>query len=274
MTVEIGPTGPLTKPNHRGSYIHVLDHGMIRLVDYMGDDLSVIRAARVSFNAAWRTGENEGNDDKLLRRLWTGGDGKPALLAPAHSTPFEAVCATFEVKAPIFVFRQWHRHRTQSYNELSLRYKEHPGDQYYTPEAAVVGVQSTSNKQGRSHSLSGEEAAQKDRELTAYAMTADSQFAAYHNLLELKWPRELARGILPVATYSHMFTTANLLNFLRFLTLRADSHAQYEIRVYAHAMAELLDKVVPKTMALWREGVKTQELMLDLYKAHNLFPKE
>src|SRR5689334_17697158 len=128
--------------------IKVLDHGFIRLVDHMGSDLSVIRAARVSFNAAWRAGADENSDSRLLRRLWSGG--KPTLgEVPKHSTPFEAVTFTFEVQAPIFVFRQWHRHRTQSYNELSARYRELP-NVWYVPDPAIVGKQSTANKQGRS----------------------------------------------------------------------------------------------------------------------------
>lgn len=255
--------------DYRGTTVSVLNHGFIRLVDYMGSDLSVIRAARVSFDAAWRTGLDEGNDDKLLRRLWTGGDKNPPRYAPAHSTPFESVCMTFEVKAPIFVFRQWHRHRTQSYNELSLRYKEQPGDQFYVPEAAIVGVQSKDNKQGRSHNLTGEQAKARDMEREAYDKTIQSQFGAYHALLERDWPRELARCVLPVATYSHMFTTANLLNFLRFVTLRADEHAQYEIRVYARAMVELMSLVVPKTMALWEQAAEAEEVMVDAWRRYN-----
>lgn len=245
---EDGGTG------HRGATHDVLDHGLVCLVDYMGSDMSVVRGARVSYDAAWRTGENEGNDDKLLRRLWTGGEGKPARPAPAHSTPFEAVTFTFEVKAPIFVFRQWHRHRTQSYNELSLRYKETPDDQYYLPEPGQVGKQSTSSKQGREDSFNRSEQELK-AQLAGYSTLCDDAFAEYHALLKEGWPRELARCVLPLATYSHMFTTGNLLNFLKFLTLRSDSHAQYEIRQYAYAMINLLGLVVPKTIMLWEEGV-------------------
>ena len=96
--------------------IKVLDHGIVRLVDSMGSDLSISRNARVSYDAAWRAGDDEGSDKRLINYLYANG----------HNTPFEAVTATFEIKAPIFVFRQWHRHRTQSYNELSSRYKEFP----------------------------------------------------------------------------------------------------------------------------------------------------
>lgn len=100
--------------------VPVLDHGFVRLVDWMGDDCSVVRAARVSYDAAWRAGEDEKGDERLIRYLWKH----------KHTTPFEAVTFTFEVKAPIFVFRQWHRHRTWSYNELSARYRELP-EEYY-----------------------------------------------------------------------------------------------------------------------------------------------
>lgn len=513
---------------YAGTQINVLDHGYIRLVDYMGSDLSLIRAARASFNASWRTGANEANDDRLLERLWTGGPlGTPHGPSPKHSTPFEAVAATFEVKAPLFVFRQWHRHRTQcldgatkircvspngrpvsrtiqqlfeskhginagalpafhknghdttgraavrpavrrdplrtrilpncqertlrtfdeesgefragqmrdvwesgvkeiwelstsrgfirgsakhpfltrsgwvhlgdlragdhvaaagvvskhnrpippslrrgigvwttmmrhrliheedrchicqgifsfddlqldhvvpvaenlelalvatnlkpacyechrkktdgerpsrvgqsglglvwarvianpsrvgegmtydiemigpdhnyvanglvvhnSYNELSLRYKEHPDDDYYTPAVVVVGTQATENKQGRTTGLTAVEQ-QRELELMQYRTQCAGAFATYHELLGAGWPRELARCVLPVSVYSQMFTTANLLNFMRFLTLRADGHAQYEIRVYAEAMTTLLDLVVPRAMVHWKRG--------------------
>lgn len=234
--------------------IDLLDHGYIRLIKWMGDDLDVIRAARVSFNAQWRTGSDEGSDKRLLRRLWSGG---AATLGPtpAHSTPFEAVACTFEVKAPIFVFRQWHRHRTQSYNELSLRYKELPSEHFYIPAVETIGVPDPRNKQARIFTELS------DAEHTAInvqrGLVADHHAAAlrlYQQLLQLGWPRELARGVLPFNTYSEMHTTGNLLNFIKFLNLRADSHAQYEIRVYAEAMATLLTEVVPETMALWREA--------------------
>src|ERR1700722_14352283 len=116
--------------------IDVLDHGFVRLIDSMGSDISVSRAARVSYDAAWRAGEDQGSDSKLIRYLWKNH----------HTTPFEAVSFTFEVKAPIFVFRQWHRHRTWSYNELSAKYKELP-EEFYLPDPAMVGKQATSNKQ-------------------------------------------------------------------------------------------------------------------------------
>lgn len=215
--------------------IDVLDHGFIRLVDYMGNDLSIVRAARVSYDASWRAGEDTGNDKRLLNYLWKN----------KHSTPFEAVTFTFEVKAPIFVFRQWHRHRTFSYNELSARYKELP-EEFYIPEAKVIGEQSKDNKQGRQESEIN-----RGTDILAYKHIAEQTFHLYRTLIAKGWPRELARSILPVSTYSHMFATVNLLNLLKFLTLRTDSHAQYEIRVYADAMVELIKPIVPISLQAW-----------------------
>lgn len=216
--------------------VRVLDHGFVRLVDHMGSDLSVVRSARQSYDAAWRAGENEGSDAKLIHYLW---DHK-------HTTPFEAVTFTFEVHAPIFVFRQWHRHRTWSYNELSARYTE-LADEFYVPAPDLVGYQSKNNKQGRSV----EQRPEIDTELGMYEQSCKLSFETYKGLLAAGWPRELARSVLPVSTYSNMFATVDLLNLLKFLTLRTDSHAQYEIRVYANAMLELIRPIVPICIQAW-----------------------
>lgn len=222
-------------------YRKVLDHGVVRLCDSMGSDLNVVRAARVSYDAAWRAGEDEGSDRKLINYLWKHG----------HTTPFEAVVFTFEVEAPIFDLRQWHRHRTQSYNELSARYRPLPR-KYYLPQPEQVGVQSKDNKQGRT-------TGQDDPQLLAARLAqieqvrvhCEAAFSLYDELLAADWPKELARMVLPMSTYSHMFTTLNLLNLLKFCTLRADAHAQYEIRVYAEAMIELVRPIVPVSIAAW-----------------------
>lgn len=216
----------------------VLDHGFVRLVDHMGSDISVARAARTSFDAAWRAGEDKGSDKRMINFLWSN----------RHTTPFEAVTFTFEVKAPIFVLRQWHRHRTWSYNELSARYKELPTE-FYVPEQHLIGVQSETDKQARI--IGGESIYSREEELFAVRMANESAFLLYQNLLKAGWPRELARTVLPVATYSHMFATVNLLNLFRFLTLRIDPHAQYEIRVYADAMLELIKPIVPVCIDAW-----------------------
>lgn len=220
--------------------VDLLDHGYIRLVDHMGGDLSIVRAARVSYDAAWRAGEDEGSDERLIRYLWRNG----------HTTPFEAVTVTFEVHAPIFVFRQWHRHRTWSFNELSARYRELP-EEFYVPDPALIGVQSASNKQARNI---GEHYEGRYEEAEAMRQFCQSAFKAYRELLSYGWPRELARSVLPVATYSTMFATVNLLNLLKFLTLRTHEHAQHEIRVYADAMRDLAATVAPVALAAWSEG--------------------
>jgi thymidylate synthase (FAD) len=222
--------------------IDVLDHGFVRLVDSMGGDLSISRAARVSYDAAWRAGENEGGDAKLIRYLWDH----------AHTTPFESVTLTFEVKAPIFVFRQWHRHRTWAYNELSARYKELP-EEFYVPNPDHLGKQSDSNKQARDFANEFTDKEKKDA-ISIIRTFSENAFAAYRILLARGVPRELARSILPVNTYSHMFATVSLLNLFRFLTLRADEHAQYEIRVYADAMAELAAMIAPVALEAWRSS--------------------
>lgn len=234
--------------------IPVLDHGLVRLVDHMGSDVSVIRAARCSYAAAWKAGDDADGDKRLLRRMWTGGKKMGPL--PKHSTPFEAVTVTFEVEAPIFVFRQWHRHRTQAYNELSARFRPLP-DKWYLPDPTRVGRQSKTNKQGTAMVTPNEELTfltQRTHEVGLIHVHMQQGYKLYENLLAADWPRELARIILPVAMYSHMFATTSLLNWLRFLDLRDDEHAQYEIKVYAEAIATLLGAVAPETMALYREA--------------------
>ncbi|TPK15210.1 FAD-dependent thymidylate synthase [Mesorhizobium sp. B2-5-9] len=217
--------------------IKVLDHGFVRLVDSMGSDLSVVRAARVSYDAAWRAGDDEGSDAKLIRYLWKN----------RHTSPFEAVEFQFEVKAPIFVLRQWHRHRTWSYNELSARYRELP-EEFYVPAADQIGAQSASNKQMRVDAEPNRWASERVR------TACEAAFGAYRDLLADGVPRELARSVLPLNTYSHMFAKIDLRNLLGFLDLRCHSHAQYEIRVYAEAMRDLVRDVVPVCMEAWEAG--------------------
>ena len=226
------------------SHREVLDHGLVRLVDSMGDDLSIVRNARVSYDAEWRAGEDSGGDARLLKYLYRNH----------HNTPFEAVTCTFEVKAPIFVVRQWHRHRTQSYNELSARYKELP-EEFYVPELSQITTQSTDNKQMRTD------------EVHPYALIIQDKlressaecFVNYHQLLAAGTPRELARTVLPVGTYTHMFTTMNLHNLFSFLRERLHPHAQYEIRVYAEAMLELIEPIVPVCTAIFKESMMQGE---------------
>jgi thymidylate synthase (FAD) len=218
--------------------IKVLDHGFIRLVDHMGSDLSIVRAARVSYDAAWRAGENTGSDARLITRLW----------ADRHTSPFEAVEFQFEVFAPIFVLRQWHRHRTWAFNELSGRYRELP-EVFYVPDPAAVGEQSSTNKQGRQETSAG--TAAREIEVRLYREQCEGAFATYRGLLAGGWPRELARAVLPVSTYSHMFAKVDLRNLLHFLDLRLDPHAQKEIRVYAEAIVEIIRPIVPVAVSAW-----------------------
>lgn len=221
----------------KNKLIEVLDKGYVRLVDHMGSDLSIVRAARVSFDADWRAGESESADEKLINYL----------IKNRHSTPFEAVVFTFEVKAPIFVFRQWHRHRTQSYSEVSGRYMELT--EFHTPEVGTIAGQSKSNKQGRlDEPMESELAGSVQKFIHGQHVLA---FKSYRELLDTGVAREVAREVLPVATYSRMFATMNLWNLMHFMSLRMHPHAQYEIRVYAEAIYDLIFNKVPVTMKAW-----------------------
>ena len=208
----------------------ILNQGFLRLVESMGNDLSIIRNARVSYDAEWRAGEDEGSDARLINYLMMNG----------HNTPFESVIITFEIKAPIFVVRQWHRHRTQSYNELSARYRELP-DEWYLPEIKDITTQSKNNKQMKTESINPH----SEEIQTAIQKQNKYTFECYHQLLSKGCPREIARSILPVGTYTHMFATANLHNWFNFLRERLHPHAQYEISVYAKAILEEIKQITP-----------------------------
>ncbi len=224
--------------------IKLLDHGHCRLVDAMGNDLSISRNARVSYDAEWRAGEDEGSDARLINYLYKN----------RHNTPFESVTFTFDVKAPIFVFRQWHRHRTQSYNELSARYKQLPAEMY-VPDVKVITGQHPSNKQMRTD----EQHPMAEQIAKSIKNQNELSYAMYENLIANGTPRELARGVLPLNTYSHMFCTVNLHNLFHFLALRDHAHAQYEIRVYAQAMLELIEPIVPVAVAAFKKHTLKQE---------------
>ena len=219
---------------------HVLNHGLVRLVDSMGSDLSVVRSARVSYDAEWRAGEDDGKDAKLIDYL----------VKNHHTSPLECVQFTFEVKAPIFVFRQWHRHRTWSFSEISARYSQLP-EEYYVPDVSQITMQSTTNKQMRTSQEHPLAVGYQD----LIARTCADAFVAYKHMIANGVPRELARGVLPMNTYSHMFATVDLHNLAHFLRLRLHEHSQYEIRVYAQAMLELIEPIVPVTVAALRKHV-------------------
>ncbi len=220
--------------------ITVLDYGHIRLVEHMGSDLSIVRNARVSYDAEWRTGEDAGKDEKLIRYL----------LNNKHTSPFESVTFTFDIKAPIFVVRQWQRHRTWSFNEISGRYAELP-EEYYTPQIGDITTQHSSNKQMRTDEVHPDAA---EWQLLMY-QTCQNAFYVYHEMLEAGVPRELARSVLPLSTYTHMFATVDLHNLMHFLRLRLHEHAQKEIRVYAQAILDLIEPIVPVTLNAFKESL-------------------
>lgn len=223
-----------------GDKINVLDHGFVRLVSCMGSDLSIVRAARVSYAADWRTGQEgeESADAKLIAYL----------IRNKHTSPFESVVFTFEIKCPIFIARQWHRHRTWSYNEVSARYTQLPNE-FYIPEIAQITTQSKDNKQMRTEEI------HMQAETFRMHMTSMMRdlFREYNWFLEQGMPRELARAILPMSTYTRFFGTVNLHNLFHFLELRLHPHAQWEIREYAQALASLITPIIPISMRYWSD---------------------
>jgi thymidylate synthase (FAD) len=224
----------------------VLDHGFVALVESMGSDLSIVRNARVSYDAEWRTGKDAGKDEKLIYYLVENG----------HTSPFESVQFTFEVKAPIFVFRQWHRHRTWSYNEISARYAELP-DEFYVPDPKQITGQHSSNKQMRTD----EKHPSAEHWAQVIQSTNENSFKIYKSMIDDGVPRELARSVLPVGTYSHMFATVDLHNLMHFMRLRLHSHAQYEIRVYAEAMLKCINEVCPVSVAAFCKKYNIKEVV-------------
>jgi thymidylate synthase (FAD) len=203
--------------------IPVLDHGHIMLIDSMGNDASIIQAARTSY----QHGTKILSDDRTLLRM---------LLRNDHASPFESVVLKFHVKLPIFVERQWARHRTAGWNEVSARYSVLP-EETYVPSRENVKAQSKSNKQGRDQDLPDDVI---DDYLEGIQSSAALAFHGYLISLEQDVSRELARIELPLSTYTEKVWWCNLRNIFNFLRLRMDSHAQYEIREYANAMAKLV----------------------------------
>lgn len=225
--------------------IQVLDHGFIRLVNYMGDDLQIIRSARVSFDADWRSGEDEGKDERLIAYL----------MRNKHTSPFESVVFTFEIKCPFFIARQWHRHRTWSYNEVSARYTELPND-YYVPDHYAIGEQSKDNKQARN--LNPKDQTDFNIQVrknfqSSVQSHCDHAYRLYQLNLKEGIPRELARMVLPLNYYTRFFGTVDLHNLLHFIRLRDHEHAQFEIQEYARSLKELIQPIVPITMKYYEE---------------------
>lgn len=208
--------------------IKCLDHGFVRLVDSLGDDQMICDAARLSYANAKR--QMISDDAKLIDYLFEH----------SHTSPFEQVVFTFHCKMPIFVARQWVRHRTARLNEFSGRYSE-MRDEFYVPELSELKIQSTTNKQGRADkSVPDAEFCQ-----TAMEMHNKTAFNTYQTLLETGMTKELARTVLPLSAYTEWYWQMDLHNLFHFLRLRLDSHAQYEIRVYANTLYTLIKPYVP-----------------------------
>lgn len=234
-------------------HISVLDHGYLQHVESWGSDERIVEAARMSTGKGfqgWGSGDpgSPRGDEKLLEYLYNN----------KHATPFEMAGMVIEVQAPIFVFREWHRHRTQSYNEMSARYTPLP-DLNYVPTVERLLINSTSNKQAgtvKGADELTEVGAQAFREELdrMYAL----QEAMYQHALRAGVPKELARIMLPVGRYSRMRASANLRNWMQFLTLRTAPGAQYEIREYAKVVADLLRARFPRTMGLFDEETGKQ----------------
>jgi thymidylate synthase (FAD) len=226
----------------------VLDHGFVRVVDYMGDDGAVVQAARVSYGR----GTKAVTEDRGLIRY---------LMRHRHSTPFEMCEIKYHVKLPIFVARQWIRHRTANVNEYSARYSVMDRE-FYVPEPAQLAAQSAVNRQGRGEVLEGEDAALVLDMLREDATRNYDHYAWMLNEDEDGKPaepgrsglaRELARMNLTLNTYTQWYWKTDLHNLLGFLSLRADSHAQYEIRVYADAMLKTVEAWVPHCSEAFRD---------------------
>ncbi len=222
--------------------IPILDHGFIRVIDYMGNDNSIVQAARVSYGKGTKKVNTDSGLIKYLMRHW-------------HSTPFEMCEIKYHVKLPIFIARQWIRHRTANVNEYSARYSI-LDKEFYLPDHKNLAAQSTSNRQGRGNVIKGNDA---EKVLKLLRDDAERTYNNYEEMLNQRYDgstidenkiglaRELARMNLTLNTYTQWYWKTDLLNLMNFLRLRADHHAQYEIRAYADAMLDTLKRWVPIT---------------------------
>jgi thymidylate synthase (FAD) len=249
--------------------VNVLDHGYVKLIETWGSDERIIESARMSTGKSflgWGLHHSDDcvvdlrgtpkavsvdecckgrpGDEKLLRRLYMKG----------HTTPFEMAGATIEVQAPIMVFREWHRHRTQSYSEMSARYAPLPDTVYVPTMERMMNFGDPKNKQA-SKADGAPDLTEKAAEdwLAKLSRGYDVCEEIYQSGLAVGVPKELARLIMPVGHYSRMRASANLLNWLRFLRLRLPEDAQWEIRSYAAPVTEFLSGVFPRTMSLFGE---------------------
>ena len=212
-----------------GKKIDCLDKGFVRLIDYMGGDESIVQAARVSYGK----GTKSVSEDRGLIRY---------LMKHKHTTPFEMVEMKWHCKMPLFVARQWIRHRTANVNEYSMRYSE-ASDDFYVPEIENVRYQSELNKQGGSNKEISKDIAKNVKSVIERTNTETNR--DYERMNEDGIARELSRIVLPTSAYTEWYWKNDLHNTLHFLRLRMDEHAQYEIREYANAMAGIVKKIVP-----------------------------
>ncbi|MFV0245868.1 MAG: FAD-dependent thymidylate synthase [Qingshengfaniella sp.] len=221
--------------------VPVLDHGFVRVVDYMGDDSAIVQAARVSYGAGTKTARNDEGLIRYLMRHW-------------HSTPFEMCEIKLNVKLPVFVARQWIRHRTANVNEYSARYSILDRE-FYIPAPEHLAAQSTVNNQGRGETLEGAEAAEVLEILKADSTRAYDNYQSMLGGGEGKQglARELARMNLPANIYTQWYWKTDLHNLFHFLRLRADSHAQYEIRAFADAICDITRDWVPAAYAAFED---------------------
>jgi thymidylate synthase (FAD) len=249
--------------------IPVLDHGFIRVIDYMGDDTSIVQSARVSYGKGTKKVSTDEGLIRYLMRHW-------------HSTPFEMCEIKYHVKLPIFIARQWIRHRTANVNEYSARYSI-LDKEFYIPAKEQLSAQATNNRQGRGELITGQQA---DEVLKILKDDAVRTYDNYEKMLNERFDgtiidekksglaRELARMNLTLNSYTQWYWKTDLLNLMNFLFLRGDSHAQYEIRVYAEKMLETVKKWVPITHAafldyrvgaahLSSKGLKIVKSMID-----------
>ena len=251
----------------------ILDHGFIRVIDYMGNDNSIVQAARVSYGKGTKKVNTDSGLIKYLMRHW-------------HSTPFEMCEIKYHVKLPIFIARQWIRHRTANVNEYSARYSI-LDKEFYLPSKENLAAQSTSNRQGRGDIING---GQAEKVLGLLKEDAERTYKNYEEMLNERYDgtviddnkvglaRELARMNLTLNTYTQWYWKTDLLNLMNFLRLRADHHAQYEIRAYADVMLDTLKRWVPITYDAfidYRVGgtevsSKGKEVLKKLINGHNI----
>ena len=253
--------------------IPVLDHGFVRVIDYMGDDTSIVQAARVSYGKGTKQVSTDSGLIKYLMRHW-------------HSTPFEMCEIKYHIKLPIFIARQWIRHRTANVNEYSARYSI-LDKEFYLPNQENLAAQSKNNRQGRGEILTGDQAKEV---LNLLKHDAERTYDNYETMLNERYDgsiidekksglaRELARMNLTLNTYTQWYWKTDLLNLMNFLRLRADSHAQYEIRAYADVMLDTLKKWVPITFEAFMDyrvggtevSSKGKRVLKDLISGKNI----